>query len=389
MTRNIRIYYFLISIVGGIFSTAMPLYYQELTFSSYQIGILIALPSAAMLFQPLWGVLVDKYQKARELGIFGILLSGVILSLLLFATSFTQVLIIVGLYSFIKAPVWSSIDNIIITHCLNNNINYGPLRVFASIAWGASLVLFLPFNLLFGFQSYFIINLLISIYVAYIILKLPRTINLDNDDHDLGENAKFSDGLKFLIKDRSFRYIILFTLFFSTLFVTNLNYQALYFEQLGQSQLFISIAMFVSIMPELFLLPVVERISANSNPIKLLMVVSIAYILKYIIFATVTSIPVLLIFSSLHGIAMSFYIPIFIKLLKKSVPNNVSTTAITFNGFIAAITGIVVSIFSGFVSGQFGIEYVFIMVAGFQTCGLLVLVAFNRFSTIKTLNSLH
>ncbi len=383
MIKNIRLYYFLISIVGGIFSTAMPLYYQDLAFSSYQIGILIALPSAAMLFQPLWGALVDKYQKARELGIIGILLSGCVLSLLLFAQTFNQVFLIVAIYSLIKAPVWSSIDNIIITHCMNHNIDYGPLRVFASIAWGASLVLFLPFNLIFGFKSYFVVNLLISLYVAYIILKLPKTIKLDNDENDLGENAQFSDGLKFLIKDRSFRYIILFTLFFSTLFVTNLNYQALYFEQLGQSQLFISIAMFISIMPELFLLPFVERISANSNPIKLLMVVSIAYIVKYIIFATTTNIPILLIFSSLHGIAMSFYIPVFIKLIKKSVPNTVSTTAITFNGFVAAITGIVVSLLSGYISGQYGIEYVFIMVAIFQTCGLLVLLGFNRFSTIK------
>lgn len=385
MSKNIKTYYFLVSIIGGIFSTAMPLYYSDLHFTSYQIGLLIAVPSSAMLFQPLWGVLVDKYDKARELGITGIVASGLVLSLLVFANNFWQVFIIVALYSFIKAPVWSSIDNIIITYCMNNHINYGPLRVFASIAWGASLILFLPFNLLLGFKSYFIFNLLISIYIAYIILRLPKNIKLDDNRNDLGENAQFIDGIKFLFRDKTYRYIILYTLFFSTLFVTNLNYQAMYFQELGQTQLFISIAMFISIMPELVLLPFVERISVNVNPIKMLMIVSIAYVVKYFIFATVTFIPILLIVAMLHGIAMSFYIPIYIKLIKTSVPNNVSTTALTFNGFIAAITGILTSITAGVLSGLFGITSVFVLVGFLQFLGLVVLILFNCNSDIKKL----
>ncbi len=385
MVKNIRMYYFLISIVGGVFATAMPLYYQDLNFSEYQIGILIALPSAAMLLQPMWGILVDKYNKPRELGILGIIVSGFVLSLLVFADSFNQVLFIVALFAIIKAPVWSSIDNIIITYCMNEGINYGPLRVFASIAWGASLIFFLPFSLLFGFKSFFIINFIISIYVAYIILKLPKSIELDDNENDLGENPKFSDGLKFLYKNKSFRFIVLYTLFFSTLFVTNLNYQAMYFEQLGQSNLFISIAMVISIAPELILLPMVERISSNINPIKLLMVVSLSYVIKYIGFAVVTNVYILLIFATLHGIAMSFYIPVFIKLIKRTVPNNVSTTAITLNGFVSAITGIVTSLIAGGVSGHFGIEYVFYLIAFFQVCGLLILVLFKRTTIVKNL----
>ncbi len=382
MSKNIKVYYFLISIVGGIFNTAMPMYYQSMSFSPSQIGLLIAIPSAAMLFQPIWGMVVDKYNKARELGLIGILLSSAVLLLMYFAQTFNQVIVLIALYSFIKAPVWSSIDNIIITYCLNNNINYGPLRVFASIAWGASLVLFLPINLLFGFKSYFILNFLISIYVAILIVRLPKSTHLDNNEKDLGENAQFIDGLKFLIKDRSFHYIIAYTFFFSTLFVTNLNYQALYFENLGKSQAFIAVAMFISIAPELVLLPFVERISSKYNPILMLMIVSGSYILKYIGFATITYIPVLLLLATLHGIAMSFYIPIFIKLVKKSVPNNISTTAITFNGFVTAITGITTSIVAGYLSGHFGITSVFILVAILQVFGFIVLIFFKKNTNI-------
>ncbi len=383
MSKNIKVYYFLISIVGGIFNTAMPMYYQSMSFSPSQIGLLIAIPSAAMLFQPIWGMLVDKYNKARELGLLGIILSSAVLLMMFFATSFNQVILLIALYSFIKAPVWSSIDNIIITYCMNNNINYGPLRVFASIAWGASLILFLPINLLFGFKSFFILNFIISIYVAFLILKLPKSTHLDNNENDLGDNAKFIDGIKFLLKDRSFHYIIGYTFFFSTLFVTNLNYQALYFEQLGKSQAFIAIAMFISIAPELVLLPFVERISSKYNPIIMLMIVSGSYIIKYLGFATISYVPILLLLATLHGIAMSFYIPIFIKLVKKSVPNNISTTAITLNGFVTAIAGIITSIVAGYLSGHLGITSVFLLIAILQSIGFIVLILFKKNTNIK------
>ncbi len=375
MSKNIKIYYFLISIVGGIFATAMPLYYQNLNFSSYQIGMLIAVPSAAMLLQPLWGVLVDKFNLARIMGMIGIVVSAIVLSLLFFIENFYGVLLIVALYSLIKAPVWSSIDNIIITYCMNNNINYGPFRVFASIAWGTSLVIFLPFVLLFGFKSYFVINLLISIYVALVIKQLPNDIKLKNNANQ--EEASFLKGVYALVRNKQFMFITVYTMFFSTLFVSNLNYQAMYFEELGCSEVFIAFAMFISISPELILLPFVERISNRFNPLHMLMIVSIAYIIKYFGFALITSVPILLVLSAFHGIAMSFYIPIFIKLLKVSVPNNVSTTAITFNGFVAAITGIVTSIVIGTISGMFGTHYIFIIVALCQMAGLITLIIFN------------
>ncbi len=376
MKQNIKIYYFLVSVIGGVFATAMPIYYTNLHFTSIQIGILIAIPSAAMLMQPFWGILVDKYNIARELGILGIVISSFILLPLAFTTKFSQVVVIVSLYAFIKTPVWSSIDNIIITYCMNNNINYGPLRVYASIAWGASLILFLPFNLVLGFKSYFVINTLVSIYLGLIISKLPKNIKLNDNPHGHDKDTIF-DGIKFLLTDSTYKYLILYTLFLSTLFVTNLNYQALYFKELGQSQLFISVAMFLSIFPELFILPYVERISHKYNPIHLLLFVSGAYVMKYMIYAISTNITILLLAAMLHGVAMSFYIPTYIKLIKASVPNNISTTALTFNGFIAACAGISISLIAGIVSQKFGINYVFFVVAIAQACGFIVLLFFK------------
>lgn len=386
MSKYIKLYYLLVATINGVFATAMPIYYQNLSFTSYQIGILIAIPSIAMLFQPIWGMLVDKYGIAKQIGIVGTICSSLVLLLLLFVHSFPIVLIVVALYSFIKAPVWSSIDNIIITYCMNNNLNYGPFRVFASAAWGSSLLIFLPFALLFGFKAYFVLNFAVSIFVAYMISRLPQTTQLEDSKVDLGKDATFKDGIKHLAHDKSFYFIVIFTFFFSTLFVTNLNYQALYFEALGQSSLFISVAMFISILPELIILPFVEKISNKYNPISMLMLVVLCYLIKYIGFAVTTSIPILLVLTAFHGIGMSFYIPIFIKLLKSSVPNNVSTTAITVNSFVAAIAGILMSLTAGYISGQFGIHSVFYLNAIMLVCAMIVLILFKYSSASDYLN---
>ncbi len=386
MQKNIRLYYFLVSVVGGVFATAMPIYYQSLNFSSYQIGILISLPSVAMMFQPVWGMIVDRFQIAKQIGMFGIICSSLILALLLFVNSFWGVFFIVGVYAFIKSPVWSSIDNIIITYCMNNNIGYGPLRVFASIAWGSSLLIFLPFILIFGFKSYFLINIVVCICAAYIIFKLPHTTALTDNKTNLADDASFSEGLKYLATNKQFYFLIAFTFFFSSMFVTNLNYQALYFEQLGQSSLFISTAMFLSILPEFIILPFVERLSGRTNPLLLLLFVTICYIVKFTGFALVSDVHMLLALTLLHGIGISFYIPIFVKLLKSSVPNNVSTTALTINGFMAAVSGTITSLLAGYIHGSIGIRGVFLLNAGFMVIAFLLIAIYMMF-TSKSENS--
>lgn len=375
MKNNMRIYYFLSSILGGFFSVAMPLYYDSLQFNSVQVGVIIALPSVVMLLQPLWGVIVDKYEKPKEVAILGLTFSSLFLLNLLFFTDFYAICLIIFCFSLFKAPVWLTVDNIIITYCMNNNLKYGPLRVFASIAWGSSLLIMYPFILLGGFKIFFVINLILSIILGIIIYQFPAKVKLNNDT-DKKENT-FKEGIKVLLTTKEFYFLTGFTLFFSTIFVTNLNYQALYFEELNYSSLFIAFAMFISIVPELFIMPLIEKITFKRSSIFWLILVCILYIFKYMAMIVINNIYLVLLFISLHGVAMSIYIPVFIKFLKKIVPNNVSTVAITINGFVAAISGITMSLVAGIVRETYNITSVFKIDVLMMGISIIVLLNFG------------
>lgn len=381
-----KFYYLLIATINGVYAMAMPLYYDTLSYSTVQVGILISLPSVVMLLQPFWGIIVDKFQKPKLIAITGLLGSSFVLLNLMWAKSFHTVFFIVFIYSFIRMPVWSTVDNIIVTYCMNNQRSYGTIRVFASIAWGCSLLVFFPIVSIFGFKSYFIVALIVSIVLSVLIYNFPSELSLI-DKQDTKE-IEFSHSLKILLQDRGFHYIVLFTLFFSAMFTSNLVYQNLYLEELGATAFVIAAITFVGIIPEFFILPLIERYIYKLNNIVWMMIVVVIFFVRFIGLAFFASIPSIAVIALLHGIGMSFYIPVFIKHLKNAVPNQVSTTAITINGFMAAISGIFMSILAGYLRGVYGIGAVYFINSLAMILAFLVLILYYRYDC-KNKESLH
>ncbi|MFV0288294.1 MAG: MFS transporter [Mycoplasmatales bacterium] len=371
-----RLYYFLVASVNGVFGMAMPLYYGGLGYSHTQSALLMTIPSLVMLLQPAWGIIVDKYQKPKEIAIFGLISSAFMLVLLMWVESYYLVLVIIFIYALLKMPVWSTVDNIIVTYCMNNNKSYGTLRVFASAAWGSSLLIFLPLINIFGFKAYFLASLIINLLVAYIVLKFPNDVKLKETTNN---NLTFSQGLMVLLKSKEFYFIILFTLFFSAMFVTNLVYQNIYLEELQVNKVGIALITFLSILPEFFILPVIEKFLHKKTAIFWLVFACVIYLVRFLGIAISHQVWIVILMAPLHGIGISFYIPVFIKYLKISVPANVSTTAITINALMAAISGIIMNVLAGKVWNEASANYVYYLNVLTIIAALIVLIMYHQY----------
>lgn len=374
---SFKIYYLLIAAVNGVFGMAMPLYYDSLNFTYIQATLLMTIPSIVMLFQPISGIIVDRFERPKEIAIVGVLGSSFMLSLLVFVDNYHMMVIIIFLYALIRMPVWSTVDNIIVTYCINNNLKYGVLRVFASIAWGSSLLIFYPLIYFKGFKAYFIAALLVGIVVAIIISRFPSETKLKEQGNV--EEKTFFQGLVLLIKSKNFHYIIIYSMFFSAMFVTNLTYQGAYLQELGASGLVIAVITFLGIFPEFIILPSVEKYLHKRDSIFWLMFVTIMYFARFIVMWKFPSIITLAVVSTFHGIAMSFYIPVFIKHLKVSVPNNVSTTAITITGFTAAVSGITMNVLAGLARTAYGISEIYLISAISMVFAFIVLCMYRKY----------
>src|SRR5690606_12080279 len=84
--RNFFLFYFFIYAAHAIYNTFLPLYFDDIGFSSVQIGTILSLgPFIAMLAQPIWGALSDRAKTKNRILL--ILIAGSGLTMLLYPIS--------------------------------------------------------------------------------------------------------------------------------------------------------------------------------------------------------------------------------------------------------------------------------------------------------------
>src|SRR5690606_14666268 len=107
------LFYVFIYAAHAIYNTFLPLYFDDIGFSSLQIGTILSLgPFVAMLAQPIWGALSDR-AKTKNL-ILLLLISGSGIAMLLYPLSvnFSYVLLLVCIFTLFQTSVFAISDTI-------------------------------------------------------------------------------------------------------------------------------------------------------------------------------------------------------------------------------------------------------------------------------------
>jgi PPP family 3-phenylpropionic acid transporter len=120
----------------GIFLPYFNLYCYHLGFSGFQIGILSALRSVAMIFFPLfWGALADRFQMRKPLYILCSFVSTAIWALYLYTVDFWAMLVITIFYGVFYAPIISFLEAFTMDVLKKEKKNYGKIRAWGSMSF--------------------------------------------------------------------------------------------------------------------------------------------------------------------------------------------------------------------------------------------------------------
>lgn len=382
MTKYFKIHYFLWAMLGGFTISVLPIFFQMMGYDQRQIGYLAAIPSITILCQPIYGMLIDRYNLAKQVAMIGIIGSGIALFFVPYTNNFLMLFIIILIYNLFKAPVFSAGDNIIISYCMRNNLNFGRIRVPASISWGSSILLVYPIIYIFSPDAFFAYNLLVSLFLAiFIVSKFENNTRISEKSI-----LPFKTALKLLFKNKPYLYILVFTFLFASIQPINFMYQSMYLKSLGASGVIIGIAMMVSTLPELFILPYSDILRKYFSNKVLLIIATTCLLIKFICFKYITNIPALIIIASLHGVAFGIYIPLFLRIIKSLVPDQVSTTAIMTNAFIGAISGVISTVLAGQLNYYFGLSNVYYLHIIMMSATLIYLNINGKHFNISTIN---
>jgi PPP family 3-phenylpropionic acid transporter len=167
--------YFLYFGVMGIYLPYFNLYCYHLGFSGFNIGVLSALRSVAMVVFPMaWGALADRIKGRRPIYILCNIASAAIWALFLTTETFGPMAVIIFLYGVFYAPIISFLEAVSMETLGREKRSYGRIRLWGSISF---ITMVLAFGVLIGVFSERVIILSIwigSILLAIISPSVPR-----------------------------------------------------------------------------------------------------------------------------------------------------------------------------------------------------------------------
>jgi len=129
-------YYFFYFAFIGVFMPYFGLYLQSLSFSAWDIGVLMSQMQLMRLFGPyLWGMLSDRLGHRVVIIRITALVTLLVFSGLFFAHSFEALLVALALHSFFWVATLPLVETLTFEHLHENSARYSRVRLWGSVGF--------------------------------------------------------------------------------------------------------------------------------------------------------------------------------------------------------------------------------------------------------------
>ncbi len=238
--------YFLYFGVMGIFLPYFNLYCYHLDFSGFQIGVLSAIRSVALILFPLvWGVLADRFRIRRPIYILCNVISTGIWIFYLYTTNFWAMLVITVFYGIFYAPIISFLEAFTMDVLGTKKKSYGRIRGWGSIAFIVTVIVLGKIIDLYSIEIILLLILFGSLAQSLISIKIP--------DIQIKKQTSFSTKAKVLLKKR----VVIFLFCAFLMLVSHGTYYGFYsihLENMGYGKTFIGISWALASIAEIIVM---------------------------------------------------------------------------------------------------------------------------------------
>ncbi len=335
---DLKVYYFALGIIVSLFTSMMPIFYQEIGLTSAQIGVLLSIIYLGAFAQPVLGLISDKSENPATLLKNLFILLMVLSVLLVFVSSFKILIFIVFAISVARIALFSLSDSLVMPFCIKYEQNYGEIRRGASLSFGSALIIATPFTMLLGTRG-FLLLAFISAGICFYVMR-QFTYRPDKPKH----SRNYAADVKEIGKSKAVIALLLFQMLFMGAAALKFSYQAIRLQELTGDTTVSAIALIFATLPEVCLLAVVSNRLKNIRLTTALLLGVVFNIIHMLTYVFCNSIPVLILIATFHGFCMAFYIPSYPLFLSKIVKPGVISTFFTIGGMMQSLVSLVVSI---------------------------------------------
>lgn len=363
--------YFVYFGVMGIFLPYFNLYCFHLGFSGFQIGVLSALKSIAMILFPLiWGFLADRFQIRRPIYIICNLVSTSIWICYLYTVDFWPMLIITAFYGIFYAPIIAFIEAFTMDILGKEKKSYGRLRVWGSVSFILTVILFGRIIDIYSIDIILVLILLGSLLQTAISFKVPD-IRSEN-------RPPLISGTKAILQ----KPVIVFLGCGFLMLVSHGTYYgffSIHIENLGYGKTFIGITWALAVMAEILVMVASDRIFRRFSLENVLIFSFGGAVLRWLVLFFVSSPVVILLSQLLHALSYGTFHMASILYIDQLTPDETKTVGQAVNNGISYGLGLMVGfLINGYLYEKIGSFALFGISGLIALAGGLLLVGFQR-----------
>ena len=276
------------------------IYFQDAGLDSFQIGLVNAIPRFfALLLMPFWGFLTDYFHENKK--VLFITLLGTLTTVLLFPQtgSFKFLMLLMFFYTLFQNPIVPLSDSLLLDYLGDNSNHYGKFRLWGSAGYMLSvsfLGYFLESTSSANLFYVYAVVLILSIFLLNFLPKSKREIEVLNP----GDFKK-------IFRKKRLLYFLLFVFILQTAMNANYSYFPLYIIDHGGGEFLVGIALTISSASEILAFFFSDRIIKNNKFSKIIAVISIGFMIRWLLLSLFPSNPIILLSQLLHSITFGLF----------------------------------------------------------------------------------
>ena len=353
--------YFLYFAVMGVFLPYFNLYCYHLKFSGFQIGVLSAIRSIALVLFPLvWGGLADRFHIRRPIYILCSFISTGIWAFYLYTTNFWTMLFITVFYGIFYSPIISFLEAFTMDVLGTEKKSYGRIRGWGTIAFIMTVLLLGKVIDIYSIEIIIILIFFGSLAQALISIKIP--------DIQIKKQTSFSSNAKVLLKRR----VIVFLFCAFLMLVSHGAYYGFYsihLENLGYGKTFIGISWALASIAEIIVMIKSDVIFKHFSIDNILFFSFMVAVLRWLGLFFATSPAFILSLQILHAVTYGTFHVSSILYIDSITPNEAKTLGQAVNNAVTYGLGLMVGFFiNGYLFETLG-TFTLFMISSFIALG--------------------
>ena len=284
----------------GVFMPYMVMYLIRKDLNNIQVGYLMSFTTlTAIIVQPVWGIISDKFNITRLLVTIGCWTTCVFVLGFTLTDRFEYLVIIIVLSSILNAPIHSNVAALALSHLESRGKQeeFGKFRLWGSIG-------FIVATAISG-GLFFEDNLTITVYLYSGSLLVLGLISLRLPDRHISTDVQWIDGLRLLADNRQLRLFLVGVIFVGITVGISDQYLVIYMNELNASAWIVGATIAVTAVPEIPLMNYAETFIRKWG-LRLTYIAAISALpVRWLFNILVTDPNIALPVQALHGVAMS------------------------------------------------------------------------------------